>query len=59
MEEASIKAKSIGFIVNEECKKNINYTSQFFNNEENVVVVMQEEPLRVKKMKLKDFLTTS
>lgn len=59
MQEAVIKAKSIGFIVNEECKKKVDYTSQFFNNEENVVVVMQEKPLRVKKMKLKDFLTTS
>jgi hypothetical protein len=59
MEKAVVKSKAIGFIVNEECKKIINYTSQFFNNEENVVVVMQEKPLRVKKMKLKDFLTTS
>ncbi len=56
MEEIEIKNKFIGFMVNEKLKKQIDYKSQLFSNKENPVLVMREKPIRVKQMKLKEFL---
>jgi len=52
----TIKNKNIGFIVNNEVKTHPDYKTKLFSNEENPVVVMYEKPIRVKQMKLKEFL---
>ncbi|HPJ42196.1 MAG TPA: glycosyltransferase family 39 protein [Spirochaetota bacterium] len=56
MEVLTIKNRTIGFIVNEEVKKQADYKTKLFSNEENPVVVMYEKPIRVKEMKLKELL---
>lgn len=56
MEETKVKNKSIGFMIKDSFKKGIDYKTELFSNEENTVVVMYEKPIRVKQMKLKEFL---
>lgn len=56
MEVLAIKNRTIGFVVNNEVKKNRDYKTKLFSNEENPVVIMYEKPIRVKQMKLQDFL---
>lgn len=56
MEVLTIKNRTIGFVVNNEVKKNPDYKAKLFSNEENPVVIMYEKPIRVKQMKLQDFL---
>jgi len=56
MEKIDIKERSIGFMVNGKVRKEEDYKLKLFGNEENLVVVMTEKPIRVKQMKLKEFL---
>lgn len=52
----TIKNRTISFVVNDEVKKQPDYKTKLFSNEENQVVIMYEKPIRVKQMKLKEFL---
>lgn len=56
MEKATIKNRSIGFILKDEFKDQRDYTSRLFLNEENPVVVLSEKPFRAKQMPLGEFL---
>lgn len=56
MEETQLKNKSFGFMIEESFKKDKDYKSKLFSNEEIPVIVMYEKPIRVKQMKLKEFL---
>jgi hypothetical protein len=42
--------------VNDEVKKQTDYRIKLFSNEEAPVVIMYEKPIRVKQMKLKEFI---
>jgi hypothetical protein len=56
MEVLKIKNRTIGFVVNDEVKKQTDYRIKLFSNEEAPVVIMYEKPIRVKQMKLKEFI---
>ncbi|HRX49495.1 MAG TPA: glycosyltransferase family 39 protein [Spirochaetota bacterium] len=59
MEVAEIKNRTVGFMIDEKFKKQPDYKLKLFSNEEEPVVVMREKPIRVKRMKLKEFLNTN
>ncbi len=56
MERVVIKNRSIGFMVRDEFKKQKDYKTRLFFNEEHTVVVMLEKPFRVKQVRLREFL---
>ncbi|HPJ35126.1 MAG TPA: glycosyltransferase family 39 protein [Spirochaetota bacterium] len=54
-EKIEVRGRDIGFMVNDDVKKNKDYAAGLFVNDNDPVVVMREKPIRVKEMTLKEF----